>query len=199
MSILDKTRLLQTSILAGLMMGAAPVYAQTVEQVPDEAVEEDEEIEEIVVTGSRIRRNAFTSTSPLQVLDVESARDLGAITIDDIFSLGSTTNNGQQINTDVSNAFVTDNGPGTSTISLRSLGANRTLVLINGRRFAPSGVGGTPVNADTNLIPTIALAGIDTLLDGASTVYGSDAIAGVVNVQLNQNRGVGFPSNMELF
>ena len=197
MNILDKTRLLQTSILAGLMMGAAPVYAQTVEQLPEQVAEDDEEVDQVVVTGSRIKRNAFTSTSPLQILDVEAARDLGAITVDDIFSLGSTTNNGQQVNTDISNAFVTDNGPGTSTISLRSLGANRTLVLINGRRFAPSGVGGTPVNADTNLIPTIALSGIDTLLDGASSVYGSDAIAGVVNVQLN-DKFEGFRVNASL-
>ena len=186
MNILDKARLLQTSVLSSLILGlGGAAYAQDVEQIPDAQVEEDEEEDTIVVTGSRIKRNAFNSTSPLQILDVETSRDLGALTIDDIFSLGSTTNNGQQISTDVSNAFVTDNGPGTSTISLRSLGANRTLVLINGRRFAPSGVGGTPVNADTNLIPTIALSGIDTLLDGASTVYGSDAIAGVVNVLLN--------------
>jgi len=202
MNILDKTRLLQTSILSGLMMSLGGIaYAQTtdVEQTPEaEAIEDEfEEANEIVVTGSRIKRNAFTSTSPLQILDVETARDLGAVTIDDIFSLGSTTNNGQQVNTDVSNVFVTDNGPGTSTISLRSLGANRTLVLINGRRFAPSGVGGTPVNADTNLIPTIALSGVDTLLDGASTVYGSDAIAGVVNVILNDEfEGVRFNANL---
>ena len=204
MNILDKTRLLQTSILSSLIMGFGGVaYAQIdttpteVEQIEDDEDEFADGANEIVVTGSRIKRNAFTSTSPLQVLDVETARDLGAVTIDDIFSLGSTTNNGQQVNTDVSNVFVTDNGPGTSTISLRSLGANRTLVLINGRRFAPSGVGGTPVNADTNLIPTIALSGVDTLLDGASTVYGSDAIAGVVNVQLNDDfEGARFRVNL---
>jgi len=96
MNILDKTRLLQTSILSSLIMGFGGVaYAQIdttpteVEQIEDDEDEFADGANEIVVTGSRIKRNAFTSTSPLQVLDVETARDLGAVTIDDIFSLGS--------------------------------------------------------------------------------------------------------------
>lgn len=139
-------------LIAGASFGAAlaqtvPPADQTV-PVADQADEETEAPEEIVVTGSRIKKSVFNSIAPLQVLDVQAARDFGALSVDQIFSIGSTVNNGQQIDTNVSNNFVTTNGPGTSTIDLRSLGASRTLTLINGRRLAPSGVGGAPVNAD---------------------------------------------------
>jgi len=194
MNILDKTRLLQTSVLSSLMIGFGGVaYAQVdttdvVEQI--EEVEEDEfeeEGDEVVVTGSRLRRTEFTSASPLQVIDGEFARDLGLVDAADI--LGQTTVvQGQQITTGISTSAgqLSDNGPGSSTASLRGLSAGRTLVLINGRRLAPAGVRGAPSAPDLNLIPGTLIERVDILLDGASSVYGSDAVAGVVNYQLRR-------------
>lgn len=195
MNILDKTRLLQTSILSSLMMGLGGVaYAQVdttpaeVEQI--EAEEEDdfaEEKGEIVVTGSRLRRNEFTSASPLQVIDGELARDLGLVDASDL--LGQTTVvQGQQITTGLSTSAgnLSANGPGSATASLRGLNPGRTLVLVNGRRLAPAGVRGAPSAPDLNLIPGSLVQRVDVLLDGASSVYGSDAIAGVVNYQLQR-------------
>ena len=78
--------------------------------------------------------------------------------------------------------FVLDNGPGAVTIGFRGLGAGRTLVMLNGRRLPPAGIGGAPVAADLSLIPSAMIERVENLFDGASTVYGSDAIAGVANV-----------------
>ena len=83
--------------------------------------------------------------------------------------------------------FVLNNGPGSQTIDLRGLGAERTLLLINGRRLAPAGVEGAPSSPSINLLPTSLIARYDLLLDGASSVYGSDAIAGVGNVVLRKD------------
>lgn len=195
MNILDKTRLLQTSVLSSLIMGfGATAYAQ----VEDTSVEETEVVEideaefeedgdEVIVTGSRLRRNEFTSASPLQVIDGELSRDLGLVDAADL--LGQTTVvQGQQITTGVSTSagLNTTNGPGSAEASLRGLDSSRTLVLVNGRRLAPAGVRGTPSVPDLNMIPGTLIERVDVLLDGASSIYGSDAVAGVVNYQLRR-------------
>ena len=195
MNILDKSRLLQSTILGGLIVGfAAPAYAQVdpittdVEQIVEDEDEFFEESDgEIVVTGSRLRRNEFTSASPLQVIDGELARDLGLVDAADL--LGQTTVvQGQQITTGLSTSAgnLSENGPGSATASLRGLNPGRTLVLVNGRRLAPAGVRGAPSAPDLNLIPGSLIERVDVLLDGASSVYGSDAVAGVVNYQLQR-------------
>ena len=195
MNILDKTRLFQTSILSSLVMGLGGVaYAQVdtipaeVQQVEDDFEDDfDEEEGEVVVTGSRLRRNEFTSASPLQVIDGELARDLGLVDAADL--LGQTTVvQGQQITTGLSTSAgnLSENGPGSATASLRGLNPGRTLVLVNGRRLAPAGVRGAPSAPDLNLIPGSLIERVDVLLDGASSVYGSDAVAGVVNYQLQR-------------
>jgi len=193
MNILDKSRLLQTSFLSSLLMGfGGMAYAQVDPITTDvEQIEEDdfadEESEEIVVTGSRLRRTEFSSASPLQVIDGEFARDLGLIDAADL--LGQTTVvQGQQITTGLSTSAgnLSDSGPGSATASLRGLTPGRTLVLVNGRRLAPAGVRGAPSAPDLNLIPGSLIERVDVLLDGASAVYGSDAVAGVVNYELKK-------------
>ena len=82
---------------------------------------------------------------------------------------------GQQIDATFQ-GFVLDNGPGSQTLNLRGLGADRTLLLLNGRRLAPSGVEGAPVNPSLNLIPSTLVDRYDLLLDGASSVYGLSLI-----------------------
>lgn len=142
--------------------------------------------EKIVVTGSRLKRTTFESVSPLQVVDGDTSRELGLIDTDDMLTSLSVAN-GTQIDTALSSNFVTDSGPGASTINLRGLDPERTLVLINGRRLAPAGVEGAPINSDLNLVPGSLIERIEVLLDGASSVYGSDAIAGVANLVLRKD------------
>ena len=141
--------------------------------------------EAIVVTGSRIRRDTYTSISPLQVITTEAARDEGLFDPSQILQRDEAAS-GTQIDATFQ-GFVLDNGPGNQTVSLRSLGANRTLLLLNGRRLAPSGVGGAPTAPSINLLPGSLIERTDLLLDGASSVYGSDAVAGVVNVILKKD------------
>lgn len=192
MNIIDKTRLLQTSVLSSLMIGFGGVaYAQVettevVDQVEEEVFEE-EEVDQVVVTGSRLRRNSFSSVSPLQVIDGELSRDLGLVDASDLLRQ-TTVTQGQQITTGVSTSagLATDNGPGSANADLRGLSADRTLVLVNGRRLAPAGVRGAPSNPDLNLIPGTLVERVDILLDGASSIYGSDAVAGVVNYELQK-------------
>lgn len=196
MKIWEKERLLRSTILAGfaaVTMTGAVAYAQ--------ATDEDEEEEQartaprsaaasgdtVVVTGSRIRRDSFTSTAPLQVIDVEDIRDAGLIDTAQIIQQSTVAQGVQIDNTISTGGFVTDGGPAANNVSLRGLSADRSLVLINGRRYAPAGAEGAPSLPDVNLIPSSMIQRIDILLDGASSVYGSDAIAGVVNVVLRDN------------
>lgn len=149
-----------------------------------------------MVTGSRLRRGTYNSISPLQVITAESQREVGLINAADILQ-SSTASSGQQIDLTF-NGFVTDNGPGTSTVSLRGLGADRTLVLLNGRRLAPSGVEGAPSAPNLNQVPASLVQQYDLLLDGASSIYGSDAIGGVANVILRKDfDGVEFSLSQE--
>lgn len=150
-----------------------------------ESVDEEDEVEEVIVTGSRIRRSEFSSASPIQVISGETSREIGLFDTGGILQ-SATQASGLQVD-NTFNAFVLDNGPGSVQVDLRGLGPERTLVLINGRRVAPSGVGGAPTSPDLNLIPAIMVDRVDNLLDGASAVYGSDAIAGVANVILRKD------------
>ncbi len=175
------------------MLFAAPAIAQDDEDADDPQVEtiaeDDEEAEEsserVVVTGSRIQRDEFTSPSPVQVITAGASRDIGLVSPDLILQ-DSTVTQGQQIDGSFA-GFVLDNGPASSTVNLRGLGSDRSLVLINGRRLAPAGVEGVPTQPSVNLLPGTVIERFDILLDGASSVYGSDAVAGVVNVILEKD------------
>ena len=142
-------------------------------------------VEEVVVTGSRLKRDTYTSVAPLQIITGEVSREAGVIDAEEIVQK-STVSAGAQIDVTFS-AFVLDDGPGTQTANLRGLGSNRTLLLVNGRRMGPAGVEGAPTSPDLGLIPGSLVQQYDLLLDGASSVYGSDAIAGVANVILRKD------------
>lgn len=139
----------------------------------------------IVVTGSRIKRDTYKSISPLQVLTTEAANETGLFDPAQILQRSESAA-GTQIDATFQ-GFVLDNGPGSQTLNLRGLGADRTLLLINGRRFAPSGVEGAPTVPSINTLPGSLIDRYDLLLDGASSVYGSDAVAGVGNVILKKD------------
>lgn len=136
---------------------------------------------EIVVTGSRIRRNNFDTPNQVNVITREDRVLAGSASTSDILQSSAVTSGTSQIN-GAFLGFVSEGGPAASTVGLRGLSSSRTLVLLNGRRLAPAGVGPQLVSADLNTLPTAMVQRIEVLREGASSVYGSDAIAGVVNV-----------------
>lgn len=183
--MLQRKLLLGTSVIAGLIAAtAAPTFAFA--QSTTAKADDSAEVEELVVTGSRIRRNEFTSSAPIQVINSETSSLEGLVNTAEVLQ-GSTSATGSfQVNNQLT-GYVTDGGPGANTISLRGLGAGRTLVLFNGRRVGPAGTRGTVGPVDLNVIPQAIVERQDILKDGASSVYGSDAIAGVINIVTKRN------------
>lgn len=209
---ISKTSLLATTLLAGVAI-SGPAFAQGGTQAPvcppgtpagtngcvapdtaaaqaqtpvaqtAQTAAEPTAGETIVVTGSRIVSPNITSLAPVQVVGEQDIDKSGAVNVQDVLlenpAIGtpalSTTNS----------AFLTS-GAGTATIDLRDLGSNRTLVLINGRRVVGGAGANTPV-VDLNVIPTQFIERIDILTGGASSLYGSDAVAGVVNFIYKRN------------
>ena len=171
--------MLGTTAIAGFV---APVHAQ----------ESGEALEEVKVTGSRILRRDLDASSPLVTVSAESFESSGTVALETSLNklpqfVPSVT---QFTTTDVQNTAV--NTVGASTINLRGLGANRTLVLLDGRRAMP-------VNAslavDINSIPSAAIKRVDVISGGASATYGADAVGGVVNFILkNDFEGMEFDS-----
>lgn len=152
----------------------------------------EKELDTITVTGSRIVRRAETETQqPIFELTREDIQAQGLTSVGDVIQ--NITANGSALNTTNNNG-----GNGETRVSLRTLGSNRTLVLVNGRRWvAGTGLGGA---VDLNTIPTAAVERIEVLKDGASVIYGSDAIAGVVNVILRTDyQGAEFNAYMGEF
>lgn len=169
----SKQKLLVTCITMALMSGSAL------------AQEAEEQIEEVVVTGSFIRGTPLDAPSPVQVVDRESIEAQGAAVIWDVIK-----------NLEVNSGSFADNGSGevygvegTAQVNLRNLGENSTLTLINGKRMVPSGAttraGGEFV--DISAIPLVMTERIEVLTDGGSALYGADAVAGVVNVIMRDN------------
>ncbi|MGQ4277143.1 TonB-dependent receptor [Pseudidiomarina sp. E22-M8] len=134
--------------------------------------------ERITVTGSRLKRAEAASASPIQVFDAEDIEVSGMTSVEMILQKMSASagSAGSQ-----SNAYWTGNGYGTAQVNLRGLGINRTLVLLNGRRIVNGGTGANS-SVDLNMIPVEMIQRIEVLKDGASAIYGADAVAGVVNI-----------------
>jgi iron complex outermembrane recepter protein len=168
---------------------AAPPPPTQDDAAPNENASDDKKVEKVTVVGSRIRRDTFNSPSPVQVITREDSILGGYNSTTDVLQGTGATNGSAQIN-NAFGGFVTDGGPGANTASLRGLGAGRTLVLINGRRVAPSGTRGSVGSADLNVLPSSIIDRIEILRDGASAIYGSDAVAGVVNVITRKVDGI---------
>lgn len=132
--------------------------------------------EEIVVTGSRIRRKDLTTAAPIVELTREEFHATGKVSIGDF--LQGLPEQGSALNTTFNSGA---GGDGSTRVNLRNLSPNRTLVLLNGRRFVPSG-SGADGSVDLNAIPSSIIERVEVLKDGASAIYGSDAIAGVINL-----------------
>lgn len=163
------------SVALGIALAAAPAFAQdSAEAEPTDAAEESGDF--IVVTGSRIASPTVESAAPLQIVDAEAIDDGGITNIQELLLENPVF--GTPALSRTNSAFLTS-GTGVATIDLRDLGSNRTLTLINGRRVVASLPGSSTV--DLNVIPVQFLERVDVLTGGASSLYGSDAVAGVVN------------------
>lgn len=169
----SRTRL-NIAVKNALVLGSASALAFTFPTLAEEQAGA-EEVERIQVTGSRINRTDMETASPVTVVSSEYIAQAGYKSVDEILanqpsaagmSLGASSNNGSG---------------GTATVNLRGMGSQRTLVLLNGRRMVASGTGADS-SVDLNTIPVAMIQSIEILKDGASAVYGSDAIAGVVNI-----------------
>jgi iron complex outermembrane receptor protein len=136
----------------------------------------------IVVTGSRLRRDERNSPDPVTIIDPSMENREGKFGAAEVLQSSPIAAGSTQITSTISSNFVVNGGEGVETVSLRGLGANRTLVLLNGRRAGPAGVRGGVSAFDLNVIPIDAIQTIDILKTGASSIYGSDAVAGVVNL-----------------
>jgi len=161
------------------VMFSNPAFAQ--DEATEDAADDEEVVEEIITTGSRIKRTEFSSPSPVQVINMEMATLAGLVDIGEILQESTIAANAPQWNNMFTGAVVTGGG-GTNAIDLRGLGDGKTLVLLNGRRLNPAGTRGTVSNVDLNTIPSSLVQRVEILKDGASSVYGSDAVAGVVNI-----------------
>lgn len=182
---------LAVAVFAGL--NAQVALAQSTEaqaQTQEEATQQEataesnaevKELDRLTVTGSLIRRVEYDSISPVTVITADTAVDVGQVSASEFLQQSSVAAGSTQINNQFS-GFVVEGGTGVSTLSLRGLGPQRTLVLLNGRRPGPAGTRGQVAAFDLNVLPSSILQRAEILKDGASSIYGSDAVAGVVNL-----------------
>jgi outer membrane receptor protein involved in Fe transport len=203
----SRQRLLASTIVAGAAALAVPAFAQTTDQTaPAAAIGGSTAAApaavssngagdtggEIIVTGSRIPQPGLTSTSPITVVTAQDLKLQGTARIEDLL------NSLPQVFADLG-GFSNNPSDGTADINLRNLGSQRTLVLVNGHRLQ-AGDPKTDSGADINMIPDIMVKRIDVLTGGASSVYGSDAVSGVVNFVTDNNfTGVSVDSQYSLY
>ncbi len=143
-------------------------------------------LEAFEITGSRIKRIDVETPQPVVRMTEADFKSTGFSTLGDAIRAMPAISGTSLVSVDAGTSFT----PGVSSFNLRGLGANNTLVLINGRRAAPfasAGLNGFQTVFDFNSIPTAAIESLEVLKDGASAIYGSDAVAGVVNINLKKN------------
>ena len=193
---------LKALLLAGgasTIMLSVPAYAQDTDDSVDCTVTPDDPScttgEKIVVTGSRIQRKDFESNSPMVTVDENFLKDSSTSAVEQqlnklpqfVVSQSSTVKNNDPTGLLPAGGDIQPNAtntPGASTVSLRGVGSNRTLVLIDGRRGVPGNAGGS---VDVSTIPTAALQRVEIISGGASATYGADAVAGVTNFILRKD------------
>jgi iron complex outermembrane recepter protein len=174
-----KVRAAVRAVLAGGTAVAAVGVVRAQEAPAPAPQGENPAIQEVVVTGSRIAVPNQSSISPVTFVSAQDLQQTGVTRVEDLL------NQLPQVFAD-QNSNVSNGASGTASINLRGLGANRTLVLVNGTRLGP----GDPViggQSDVNMIPVEMIDSIEVLTGGASATYGADAVAGVVNFKLNDH------------
>ena len=191
------SRAVRTALLTGGVLAAGLASEATLAQAAPKAAA----LEEIVVTGSRIASTNLESISPVIALSAAEIKDTGVTRIEDLL------NNLPSVVADQGSGLSMGSN-GTATVNLRGLGAQRTLVLVNGRRMmggdpgAPnqSNPGTFASAADLNQIPVALIERVDVLTGGASSTYGADAVAGVVNFVMNDHfQGIRVDANVGIY
>ena len=172
----DAVRYGLTASAVGLLgLAANPALAQTTTGTTATPEQKAKNLERIEVVGSRIKRAVdYESTAPVTTLTRADIEQTGLTSTFDIINHISASD-GSGLSTVTTQ---TNGSDGTQTVSLRNLGANRTLVLVDGKRWPTDGNG----IVDLSTIPVAIIERIEVLKDGASAIYGSDAIAGVINI-----------------
>ena len=167
----------------------ATTLATLIAAIPAAAWAQDtpapQQMQRVEITGSSIKRIDAETALPVQVITREQIQKSGATNVEQLLQTISSVSSSGGLTTASASGRTTG---GISAVSLHGLTSIRTLVLLNGRRIAPYGIGftGDSVSVDVNSIPLAAIERVEVLKDGASAVYGSDAIAGVVNFILRQ-------------
>ena len=179
---------------AGLANEGPPLLLAAAEPQPPAASRNGEDLGTVVVTGSYLRRTDTETPSPVQIIGAEEIEKSGKVTIADVIRAVSADNSGS-LTQNFSGALA----GGASGVSLRGLTLDATLVLIDGHRMAPYPLAddGQRPFVDLSSLPLGMVERVEVLKDGASAIYGSDAIAGVVNIILKpQFTGLEFSSNL---
>lgn len=177
-----RQRLLHTTIIGGALAAAALTpgiaSAQAAQTIPEAQAQEQQttQVGDIVVTGSRIARQDYQSSSPIVTVDQQDFQATGSVTIDNL------VNDLPQFVPSVNQTSNNPSNGGQANINLRGLGTGRTLTLMNGRRVVPSNSDNT---VDINILPTPLIRNVEVISGGASAAYGSDAVAGVANFILD--------------
>ena len=187
--LLKRKYLFGTTILAGVMAVTAPAFAQTTQlpavSVQGQSDQDATEIGEVVVTGSRIRRDPTNAATPLIQVSRETLLETGQNTVIDYLATIPALSN-SRVPSDTVDVFTQGVGLlGISSPNLRSLGAGRTLTLVDGRRHVGSIGGSLQVDVDT--IPRLLIQNVEIVTGGASSIYGADAVSGVLNFVLRKD------------
>lgn len=175
--------------VAACLYGPAAIAQEADESESAEATTQTRpatELDRITVTGSLLRRVEFDSVSPVQVITADTSVAVGQVDTAEFLQKSSVAAGSTQISHQFG-GFVVEGGTGVQTVSLRGLGENRTLVLLNGKRPGPAGTRGQVGAFDLNVIPSTVVQRAEILKDGSSSIYGSDAVAGVVNLITRKN------------
>ncbi len=180
--ITTRKYLFGTTVLAGVLTLSAPAFAQTAPLTVAPDQDQATQVEEIVVTGSRIRRDPTTAPTPLIQVNRESLLSTGQTTVIDYLATIPALSNSQVPSDTTGNAL---GSLGLSLPNLRTLGAGRTLTLVDGRRHVGSSIGSLAVDVDT--IPRLLIENVEIVTGGASSVYGADAVSGVLNFILRKD------------
>ena len=175
--VLSSSVLRGVALLSSAALVATPAWAQDAVAAPAADQQTSPEVNEIVITGSRIARKDYVANSPIVTVTQDDIKATGSTNIETLINelpqftpLGSASSNSPNV-------------AGQAQVQLRGLGASRTLVLLNGRRVVSSSASSV---VDLNLFPTALISSVETITGGASSTYGSDAVAGVLNFRLNQ-------------
>jgi iron complex outermembrane recepter protein len=156
------------------------------DESPAQQPERTAELERVTVTGSLLRRVEYDSISPVQVITADTSVSVGMVDTAEFLQRSSIAAGSTQIGEQFTSA-VLEGGTGVQTVNLRGLGANRTAVLLNGNRPGAAGTRGAVAAFDLNVIPSSIVQRVEILKDGSSSIYGSDALAGVANIITRKN------------